>query len=73
MTVAMSALGSGFPQKVMSALPSIADMCSANGNVRFGPEADITREQAARVRETQKKKPPAGGLKGHSHVPNYPS
>src|SRR5262249_33290112 len=29
------------PQKVMSALPPKADMCSANTDVRFGPKADI--------------------------------
>jgi hypothetical protein len=29
------------PQKVMSALPTKADMCSANDDVRFGPKADI--------------------------------
>ena len=28
-------------QKVMSALPPIADMCSALGDVRFVPKADI--------------------------------
>jgi hypothetical protein len=32
---------SGFPQTVMSALPPKADMCSAAGDVRFGPKADI--------------------------------
>src|SRR5262249_36559018 len=32
---------SGHPQTVMSALPPKADMCSASGYVRFGPEADI--------------------------------
>jgi hypothetical protein len=32
---------SGFPQKVMSALPPKADMCSAIAHVRFGPKADI--------------------------------
>jgi len=32
---------SGFPQKVMSALPPKADMCSAARDVRFGPKADI--------------------------------
>src|SRR5262249_54642016 len=29
------------PQKVMSALPPKADMCSAPSDVRFGPKADI--------------------------------
>ena len=40
----MSALGQKqtfAPQKVMSALPPIADMCSATRDVRFGPIADI--------------------------------
>jgi hypothetical protein len=39
----MSALPpeSGFPEKVMSALPSKADMCGATSDVRFGPIADI--------------------------------
>jgi len=32
---------SGFPHKVMSALPPKADMCSAVVDVRFGPKADI--------------------------------
>src|SRR5262245_38757602 len=32
---------SGFPHKVMSALPPKADMCSAARDVRFGPKADI--------------------------------
>src|SRR5262249_51322048 len=31
----------GFPQKVMSALPLKADMCSAHAHVCFGPIADI--------------------------------
>src|SRR5512139_3553610 len=31
---------SGFPQKVVSALPPKADMCGALAHVRFGPEAD---------------------------------
>jgi hypothetical protein len=34
---------SGFPHKVMSALPSKADMCSALAHVCFGPIADIER------------------------------
>jgi hypothetical protein len=29
------------PQKVMSALPSKADMCGATADVCFGPKADI--------------------------------
>jgi hypothetical protein len=29
------------PQKAMSALPPKADMCSAIGDVRFGPKADM--------------------------------
>jgi len=40
----MSALGQKptcAPQKVMSALPPKADMCSATANVCFGPKADI--------------------------------
>ena len=32
---------SGFPHKVMSALPPKADMCSALAYVCFGPIADI--------------------------------
>jgi hypothetical protein len=32
---------SGFPHKVMSALPPKADMCSATRDVRYGPIADI--------------------------------
>jgi hypothetical protein len=32
---------SGFPQKVISALPPKADVCGANRYVCFGPEADI--------------------------------
>jgi hypothetical protein len=32
---------SGFPQKVMSALPPKADMCGALADVCFGPIADI--------------------------------
>ena len=32
---------SGFPHKVMSALPPRADMCSALAYVCFGPKADI--------------------------------
>ena len=31
---------SGFPHKVMSALPPKADMCGATRDVRFGPIAD---------------------------------
>jgi hypothetical protein len=47
----MSALGqkrtsnsdreSGFPRKVVSALPPKADMCGAARDVRFGPIADV--------------------------------
>jgi hypothetical protein len=40
----MSALGQKptcAPQKVMSALPSKADICVALAYVRFGPKADI--------------------------------
>lgn len=36
-----SARDSGSPQKVMSALPSKADTCGAQANIRFGPIADI--------------------------------
>jgi hypothetical protein len=32
---------SGFPHKVMSALPPKADMCGATTDVRFGPKADM--------------------------------
>jgi hypothetical protein len=32
---------SGLPQTVMSALPPIADMCSALAHVRFGSKADM--------------------------------
>ena len=32
---------SGFPQKVMSALPPKADMCGATRDVRFVPKADM--------------------------------
>jgi hypothetical protein len=32
---------SGFPHKVMSALPPKADMCTALAHVCFGPKADI--------------------------------
>jgi hypothetical protein len=32
---------SGHAQMVMSALPPKADMCSARGDVRYGPKADI--------------------------------
>ena len=42
----MSALGQKRTcavQKVMSALPPIADMCSAQADVRFVPIADIQR------------------------------
>jgi hypothetical protein len=34
---------SGFPQKVMSALPPKADICSALAHVCFGPIADMQR------------------------------
>jgi hypothetical protein len=43
-SVAMSALGqkqTSAPQKVMSALPPKADICSALAHVRFGPKADM--------------------------------
>jgi hypothetical protein len=32
---------SGFPRKVMSALPPKAGMCAAARDVRFGPKEDI--------------------------------
>src|SRR6185437_9421949 len=32
---------SGFPRKVMSALPPKADMCGAQAYVRYGPIADV--------------------------------
>jgi len=32
---------SEIPQKVMSALPPKADMCSALAHVRFGPKTDM--------------------------------
>ena len=44
MEEAMSVLGQKqtyAPQKVMSALPPIADMCGATRDVRYGPIADI--------------------------------
>jgi hypothetical protein len=34
-------------QKVMSALPSEADMCGATGDVRLGPQAAIAAPRAA--------------------------
>jgi hypothetical protein len=33
---------SGFPRKVISALPPKGDMCDATRDVRFGPIADIS-------------------------------
>ena len=33
---------SGFPNKVMSALPPKADMCGATRDVRYGPKADVS-------------------------------
>ena len=38
---------SGFPRKVMSALPPKANSCSALAHVRFGPKADIRRRGLA--------------------------
>jgi hypothetical protein len=38
---------SGFPHKVMSALPPKADMCGATRDVRFGPKADIASSYRA--------------------------
>jgi hypothetical protein len=36
---------SGFPQTAMSALPPIADICSAQAHVRFVPIADMAQTQ----------------------------
>jgi len=41
---------SGFPHKVMSALPPKADMCSAVAYVCFGPKADIRCYAFAAIR-----------------------
>ena len=38
---------SGFPHKVMSALPPKADMCGATRDVRFVPIADIEKFRIA--------------------------
>jgi hypothetical protein len=38
-----SDLESEIPQKAMSALHPIADMCSATRDVRFGPKADAAQ------------------------------
>jgi hypothetical protein len=38
---------SGFPYKVMSALPPKADICAAPRDVRYGPEADIAANMDA--------------------------
>jgi hypothetical protein len=46
----MSALGHKrtlAAQKAMSALPSKADMCSALGDVRFVPKADMQEKKIA--------------------------
>jgi hypothetical protein len=40
---------SGSPQKVMSALPPKADICSALVHVCFGPIADIARSAKAKM------------------------
>jgi hypothetical protein len=40
---------SGFPHKVMSALPPKADMCSALAHVCFGPIADIHQSTDRRL------------------------
>jgi len=37
---------SGFPRKVMSALPPKADMCGALAYVRYGPKADIASTES---------------------------
>jgi len=47
----MSALGQKQTfavQYIMSALPPIADMCSALTDVRFGPKADIVAHKRKR-------------------------
>jgi hypothetical protein len=47
----MSALGQKqtcAPQKVMSALPPRADMCSVRGDVCFGPKADTEASRSPR-------------------------
>jgi len=76
----MSALGQKQTfavQKVMSALPLIAYMCSALGDVRFVPEADIREIAYGTKRPShgrslchfQKKKPPGdGGFSRSSHM-----
>jgi hypothetical protein len=48
----MSALGQKQTfalQKVMSALPPKADMCSATTHVRYGPKADIGAQKLISV------------------------
>jgi len=44
---------SGFPHKVMSALPPKADMCGAASDVRFGPIADIGLSACLRGLQTK--------------------
>jgi hypothetical protein len=39
---------SGHPQKVMSALPSKADMCAATRDVRYGPNATVRAPKQSR-------------------------
>jgi hypothetical protein len=45
-------LKSVFPQKVMSALPPKADICSALAHVCFGPKADIEHASLPAIRST---------------------
>jgi hypothetical protein len=63
----VSALGQKFAvQKAMSALPPQADMCGANGNVCFGPKADMpiySITSSARARTD------AGTVRALAHVP----
>src|SRR6476659_506505 len=39
------------PQMVMSALPPKADMCSARGDVCYGPKADIREKTSAKEKD----------------------
>jgi hypothetical protein len=45
---------SGFPLKVMSALPPKADVCGATRDVRFGPKADIGLTTQSHLRRAKK-------------------
>jgi hypothetical protein len=51
---------SGFPHKVMSALPPKADVCSALAHVCFGPQADLPLFVNARLSQgfTQPRRSP---------------